>query len=368
MAALPPSSSSPASRQPAVRLIADGYSISGILTAEVISNNYYAADQFQVSIALGADPVAGPPYWSGIIGTLFDVQFSLDGMGYTSLIQGHADELDMDLQQGVVQIRGRDLTAVLIEARTQETFSNRTASEIATILAMRHNLTPIVTSTTTPVGRYYENEHDRITLGEFSHATTEWDLMVFLARQEGFDVFVQGSALYFQPRASTTPPSIVIEPDSVVALRLSRSLTLARDIEVTVKSWNSHQKAAFTQTVRGQATSGTSERPSGVQTYVYVRPNMTQNQALQFAQSRLSEISQHERIVDITMPGELTLTARSTVMLDGTGTDFDQVYYIDTIERTAGLKQGFSQQIRAKNTSPRTQTTTPADTVGAVTG
>lgn len=367
--ALLPNSSAPAARQPLARLIADGSAISGILLAEVLSNNYYAADQFRVSIALGADPVATLAFWGNAVGVLFDVQFSLDGAGYTSLIQGHADDLDIDFQQGVVQIRGRDLSASLIETRTQETFSNRTASEIATILAERHGLTPVVTQTTTPVGRYYESEHDRVTLGEFSHATTEWDLLVFLARQEGFDVFVQGTTLYFQPRTAPSPPAMVIQPVDVVSMKLARSLTLARDIEVTVKSWNTRLKNAFTQTVRGQAVSGIgSAGGGGVQTYVYVRPNLTPDQALKFAQSRLNEISRHERVVDIVMPGELTLTARSTVLLDGTGSDFDQVYYVDTIERSITFQGGFSQQIRAKNTSPRTQTTTPADIVGAVTG
>jgi phage protein D len=350
-------------------LLANGNVINGIIMAEVLSNNYYAADQFRVAVALGADPVATVAFWGDILGTLFDVQFSLDGIGYSSLIQGHADDLDIDFQQATVQIRGRDLSAALIEARTQETFSNRTASEVATILAQRHNLTPAVTPTKTPVGRYYESEHDRITLGEFSHATTEWDLLVFLARQEGFDVFVQGTTLYFQPAAAPSPPSVVVQPDTVSGLRLGRSLTLARDIEVTVKSWNSRQKNAYTQTVRGHAVSaGASVSGGPVQSYVYVRPNLTPNQALQFAQSRLNEISRHERVIDIVMPGELVLTPRSTVLLDGTGTDFDQVYYVDSIERSISFQSGFTQQIRAKNTSPRTETTTPADVVGAVTG
>ena len=364
-----PNSSASAARQPLARLIANGNAINGILMAEVLANNYYAADQFRVSVALGADPVATLAFWGDIGGVLFDVQFSLDGVGYSSLIQGHADDLDIDFQQGAVQIRGRDLSAGLIDSRTQETFSNRTASEVATILAGRHDLIPVVTQTTTPVGRYYENEHDRVTLGEFSHATTEWDLLVFLARQEGFDVFVQGTNLYFQPRTAQSPPAMVIQPTDVASLKLARSLTLARDIQVTVKSWNTRQKNAFTQTVRGHAVSGgTLASGGGVQTYVYVRPNLTPDQALKFAESRLNEISRHERVVDIVMPGELTLTARSTVLLDGTRTDFDQVYYVDTIERSISFQGGFSQQIRAKNTSPRTQTTTPADTVGAVTG
>jgi len=66
------------------------------------------------------------------------------------------------------------------------------------------------------------------------------------------------------------------------------------------------------------------------------------------------------------MPGELALTPRSVLAIQGTGTDFDQTYFVDVLERSINPHAGFVQRIRAKNTSPRTETTIPADTVGAV--
>lgn len=358
-------------RAPAARLLINGQTVAGVTQAEVIANNHYAADSFRVELALGADPTFTTPFWAGTTGVLVDLQFSLDGAGFVSLIQGAVDSVGIDPITGTLHVQGRDLTAALIEARTQETFSNRTASEIATLLAQRHNLLPVVTPTTTPVGRYYQSEHDRITLDQFSHATTEWDLLVFLAREEGFDVFVQGTSLYFQPPTTATVSPFLLRPDMLIDLQLRRSLTLARDIEVTVKSWNSRQKNAFTQTARASglpAVGGSGGLPAPPQRYVYVRPNLTPNQALQFAQQRLSELTLHERVIELQMPGELTLTPRAALLLTETGTDFDQAYLIDVIERELRWNDGFTQRIRAKNTSPRVQTTTPADTVGAVTG
>ncbi len=358
-------------RAPAARLLINGQTVAGVSQAEVITNNYYAADCFHVALALGADATYTSPFWASATGVLVDLQLSLDGAGFVSLIEGAVDGVAIDPITGTVHLDGRDLTSLLIEARTQETFSNHTSSEIATLLAQRHNLQPAVTPTTTPVGRYYQGEHDRITLDQFSHATTEWDLLVFLARQEGFDVFVQGTALHFQPPTLETVPPVLLHPDVLIALQLHRSLTLARDIEVTVKSWNSHQKSAFTQTARAASLPTTGVRgrlPSPPQRYVYVRPNLTPNQALQFAQRRLAELTLHERVIDLQMPGELSLTPRSTLLLTGTGTDFDQAYAIDVIERGFRWNDGFTQRIRAKNSSPRVATTTPADKVGAVTG
>lgn len=357
-AVLLPNEPQPAWRTPQLKVIANGQIILGAMEAEVISNNYYAADRFRASIALGIDPWAGASFWASEFDILLDVQFSLDGgASFVSLVQGAVDSVNIDPTLGLVRLDGRDLTSALIEARTQETFANRTSSEIASLLAQRHNLTPQITPTTTPVGRYYQSEHDRITLSQFSCTTTEWDLLVFLARQEGFDVYVQGQALHFQPAAQATDLAVSLRPGDVIDLKLERSLTLAHDIEVVIKSWNSRQNSAFAQQARasGQGSAqGSGETPLR---YVFVQPNLTPDEALKFAQQRLAELIRHERTVRISMPGDLSLSPRSMIALEGTETEFDQLYYVDVIERRLRQNGGFTQFVMAKNSSPRTETT-----------
>ena len=361
-------------RSPRIRIFANGAILQGVISAEIFANNHYAADRFSATIALDASPWVSAASWAAQPDILLNIQFSLDGgASFKSLISGAVDSISIDPVMGEIRLDGRDLTAPLIETRTQETFSNRTASEVATILADRHNLVPVVTNTSSPIGRYYENEHDRITLGLFSRATTEWDLLVFLAQQEGFDVFVSGSELHFQP-ANLTPD--IIQPvhvQDLIHLRLDRSLTLARDIEVTVKSWNSRNQSAFTQTARAARRKGSGAHPSHgdsspPQRYVFVRPNLSEDDALKLAQQKLAELTRHERVIQATMPGELILSPRSILTLTGTGTAFDQTYFIDTIERRIDFNSGFTQHIRAKNSSPRNQSTPPADLVLSVTG
>jgi hypothetical protein len=63
-------------------------------------------------------------------------------------------------------------------------------------------------------------------------------------------VFVQGRALYFQPATQAADLAVSLRPSDVIDLKLERSLTLARDIEVLVKSWNSRQNSAFVQRAR----------------------------------------------------------------------------------------------------------------------
>ncbi|MEI4884377.1 hypothetical protein, partial [Klebsiella pneumoniae] len=61
------------------------------------------------------------------------------------------------------------------------------------------------------------------------------------------DVYIDGQTLYFQPPAQGADGSFIVRPSDVVDLRLERSLILAREIQVVVKSWNSRQNTAFVQ-------------------------------------------------------------------------------------------------------------------------
>ena len=348
--------SSSSLRRPRFQVLAASAVLSGVLDVSVSSNSHYAADRFRVRAALSS---VNPDILSAA-----DLQIEIGigvDTGFRSLIVGLADRVDIDAVHGTVEIEGRDFCAGLIEARIQQTFSNQTSSEIALELAQGQGLIADVARTTTPVGRYYQSEHDQVALNQFCRATTQWDLLVFLAQHEGFDVWVSGSTLHFQPTA-VPPVSRTILPADCISLRMQRALTLAHDIEVVVKSWNSRQQSAFVQVAR---QSGHRTGAGGrTQRYVYVRPNLLADQALQLAQHILADLSRHERVVQLTMPGDLVLAPRSMIAIGGTGTDFDQVYQVAEIERELSVERGFVQQVRAKNTTVTSVSTIPAGIAG----
>ena len=352
-------------RQPRLLVSAEGLAVQNAVSARVTSNNHYAADRFSLVVALGNTP---PAAWMSSDRLMVDIGVMMDGTS-RNLIQGEVDQLEMDAVRRLVFLSGRDLTARLIEARTQESFSNRTASEIATLLAQRRGLTADVTQTTTPVGRYWQLQRDRITLDQFSRATTEWDLLVTLAGLEGFDVWVTGTTLHFRPARAPQGPGFTLRATAgplgranVTGLRLERALTLARDIEVVVKSWNARQQQAFIRTARRRR--GTS-RGGEVQRHVYIVPNLTPDEALKLAQRRLQELTRHERVVVAEMPGELDMAPRNQIRLEGTNTDFDQEYWIDEVDRTLHVARGFTQTLRARNASTSSQATSPVARLAA---
>ena len=333
---------------------------------EVTSNNYYAADQFHAIFPIASLPAAyGAQWWSERSAVRVDVQFGTvpaggreDDAVYQTFLRGRVDQVSLDLVAGLLTIDGRDGTADLIETKTQETFANQTSSEVAETLAARHELTAAVTRTTTLVGQYYQLEHDGTTLDELAKSTTEWDLLVYLAKHEGFDVFVDGATLHFQPRTEPDADPYLVQwawsPWTLngTALQMRRALTLAGDIEVSVKTWQAKTKEAVVRTVRATGTKSTS---SDLQRFVFIKPNMSQTEALKFAQSQLQEISKHERVINLEMPGDLLLTPRNIIELRGTETDFDQRYYVDEIIRSMSFDGEFRMTVRAKNHSPNSE-------------
>jgi len=333
-------------RYPRLRVLADGDLLPGAFEAEVLNNSHFSADRFRLGLALSADPTRGPAWWADQDGVLIDIAVSLGG-DYVNLLHGGVDSVEIDLLGDAVRLTGRDLSAGLIEARAQGTFANQTSSEVATTLAGRHGLSADVQATTTPVGRYWELEHDSLVLDGFARATTEWDLLVTLAQYEGFGIWVQGTTLHFGAVDTSAPPT-VLQMAELSALHLERSLTLAQGIEVSVKSWHSRAAQCYMQTVSANQASGTGR---ATQSYVYIAPNLTPDVALKLAQQRLAELTQHERVIVAEMPGELSLTPGQQILLQGTATAFDRIYSIDSVERRLDVTHGFTQQIRARNAS-----------------
>lgn len=328
-------------RAPRLNVLVNGTPLTNAIEAFASSTAFFSADRFRVQAALSGDASV----WAAETRLLVDVQMALSPLGgFVSIVQGYADLVCIDPIAGTLMFEGRDLSAALIEARTQETFANRTSSEIATILAGRHGLAANVQATTTPVGRYWELEHDSLILNAAGRATTEWDLLVSLAKREGFDLWVSGAVLNFVPPDYAASPAVV-PTASVVSLRLERALTFAGDIMVTVKSWHSRAGSVCVRTAktdRGAASS---------RDYVYVVPNLTPDAAQTYAQNVLNELTRHELVASIEMPGELVLSPRTLLLLQGTGTIFDTVLRIDEVERRLHATRGFTQRLRARAAS-----------------
>ena len=318
-------------RAPRLRVTLDGSELAGVIGADIFANNHFGADRFRVRLAASATPEDSLQ----VPGARLEISVTLDG-DWTSVLVGLADCVSLDAIHGVMDVEGRDLSSMLIEARVDETFANRTASEVAQTFASRHGLQADVEQTTTPIGRYYQAEHDVLTLGQFAKATTEWDLLAVLAGLEGFDLFMTGATLCFGP--SSSDGVFVLRKENCITLQLEHSLTLARQIEVTVRSWGTRSGTSVTETASA-GNGGTTLKHS------ITRPNLTADEAQLLANRTLADLVRHEWTATATMPGELELNSRSRVSVSGTGTVWDRDYKVSQLTRNLDVRRGFTQRI-----------------------
>ncbi|MFM0726221.1 hypothetical protein PQQ53_21365 [Paraburkholderia strydomiana] len=354
----------------------NGTLIQGWTEFEVNNSSYSSADTFNCTFAANALTDDRNARWFSEQKDMFVelfVGFPPDRNRFTadelpSWIYGHVDKVSYDPENAVINVSGRDLTRLFIDNKTTEKFQNKTASQIATMLALRRGLTANVAATTTPVGKYYEIDH------EFMHdAKTEWDLLNHLARVEQYVVRVRGKILFFQPKtdpATTKPYEIKWTPPNattgyptcnVTGLKLDRALTVSRGIIVTVRSFNDAAQKVFTATYpvsKPKATTPGQSAPTGnAQNYFYNVANLTQEKVLQFAKAKHAEIIQHEMLACFDIPGNSELDVMSVIRLNGTGTAWDQNYFPDSLKRSLSIDDGYRLKVDSKNHAPDSQET-----------
>jgi len=326
---------------------------------EVVNKNYYIADSYHITVPLYADNNFNFEFWGNL--TSGDIQIY---MGYPPILEfystedlnllfsGGVDVVNIDPVAGSVTLTGRDYSYLLIDKKISNTFINETASDLATKFAIENGLTPIVTKTTTPVGNY-NNGYTQI-----SNSITEWDLLTFFAQQNNFNLYVFNKELHFEPKptSSTTPYEISYEfastfdrtPTSTAEhITFGRTLTLAQDVEVKVKTFSMITGKSVVETARSHHIKGSLQDKK--QTYVYNFPMLTPLQAAAKAQAILASITQHEILLNATLPPDFTLTKVTPLQVKNTNSVFDQLYYIDVLTRSLDATEGFKMTIEAKN-------------------
>jgi len=354
-------------RRPRGLVKVNGQVVQGWTQFDVTNTAYREASTFRVCFALSSLKAPYDEAWFAsqtTMGIELFAGFPIDPQNYgsselQSLILGNVDSVDYDPSGRTLELSGRDYTSLLIDAKTAEKWQNQTASDIATTLAERHGLTPVVTATTDKLGRFYQIDHVNTTA-----AQTEWDFLCWIAHQTQYVVYVKGNELHFEPSpdpAKAPRYPITWHPatssssfkSNAKRLRFSRTLTVGKTITVTVRSWNQKQAKGFTATYPTNHAKGI--RPGmatePAQVYSYVIGNLTQEQAIQRAQAIYNEIIKNEMRLTAEFPADNILDITHVIPVSGTGTSFDQTYFPETIKRSMSFEGGYTMGVTARNHS-----------------
>lgn len=327
----------------------NGRPVEGLLHATIAASNCFSADTYALAFAMGPPPLGDIAFWSSI--TAGYVEISVSGDQQTTaqgLITGMIDAIIIDPIHGTVSIDGRDLSSSLIDSYRQQSFVNQTASEVVSAIAQNHGLVPAVTPTTGSVGRYYGDGYTRLSLGDFSRLRSDWDLLVELARENSFDVFVEGGTLFFQPSSIFLATPVRITPFDVQKIRIERNLMLSSNTSARVQSWNSQSMSPYASNDSGDDVGSTStSNASDSQSCLFSASNLTSEQTSASADRYATELGRLSTVLHLEMPWDLTLSPRMFILLDGICNSIDGLYRIDGIDRHYNSMSGSIQGIRA---------------------
>ena len=358
--------------------------LEALLDMEVVNNNFYEADTFQVRAVLSAQkaPHNGAAWWLSQPEIILSVSVGTDsGQAIlTTLIVGRVDDVVVDPVADEIILSGRDLTGLLIDSRTSgdamQQYQNSTASQIVEGLLAPfsswfsgNNIQP----TTQQVGSYFSGNF----LYLFRNRSV-WDVIVWLAQTnvgsggspDPFVAYVKGSGLSFGaaptpagyfliewvPPAPTTPTAYPMA--NVTHLDIAHNLTLAKDVSVTVMGFNP-AVGRYSVTASGKHAQGHTGGGSfsqslyssvGYQHFVFVQNGITPIQAQQMAQAKAKALSQHEYIMRVTMPGDPTLDPTQIVrfkspLLPNNEMDF----WVNAVTWRMNESKGFEMELWLKN-------------------
>ena len=224
----------------------NGELIKGILHIAVSSSNCFTADTFSATFAIGPPPLSGIVFWASLSSAYLEISTKIrSSLETIMLITGILDSMSIDPVNGTVSVEGRDLSASLVDNISQRDFVNQTASEIVGTVAQNHGLDAIVSSTSGSVGRYVADNYTKLSLGQFSRFRSDWDLVVELARENSYDVFVEGRTLYFQPAVDPALTSRRLYRSDYKRVRLERVVSSNTMPSVRMQSWNSQNMVPY---------------------------------------------------------------------------------------------------------------------------
>ena len=337
-------------RQPRLRAILNDTTLLAPYTAQVIQHSSYNAGTYSLLVPLNRQTVPTAADWSNMNRARLRIQVSLhQHEPYVDLIEGFIDTIQINLAGGYVNLAGRDLSSLFLSDKTPIDFQNLSSTEIVSLLAIKHGLNPIMINTADYSGRYYANNKNVTALTQFAKLSSDWDILVALAQASGFDVFVVGRSLYFQPPVTLADTAQTIHTSDLTDLRMYKSLPHSNGTTVTITSWNSARGLVVSESKgAGPPGSPTAASAGSASSYTAFRPNLLSSDAQMLANQIVQSITGDAMAIQIIMPGDMLLSPRRPIRLEGSGTAFDRTYKIESIARVFRANSGFTQSVRAR--------------------
>lgn len=337
--------------------------VAPLLTSAFVDDSQQLPDMFVLRFRDPARLVLAKT--SARIGSLVKVRVQTAGAAPPELlISGEITALEVEYDTGgtFTVIRGYDQTHRFFRGRRTASYTQMTASDIATAIARRAGLrVGTVTATTT-------------VLDHVSQAgQTDWEVLSALARANNVEVAVREGAFSFtRPATAEGAPCAggTAQTDPLVLrlgldlLRLRSVLTSAQQVgKVEVRGWDVATKQALSATQ--QATTARIELPdtspadlaAAFGNPVYVATDVayrTQAEVDAAARALADELASSFAELEGVARGNPKLRAGAAVSIDGLGSPFDGKYTVTTSRHRFDPATGYTTSFSVTGRQDRT--------------
>ena len=332
---------------PRISAVINGLSINSVLHADIVITDSTSASNFQLTLglpdALAVRDMPGHP----------DVSIAItpDSNSPGAVIfEGVSDSLTFDPLRKLAALRGRDMSGPMRETSPQNTFTNLTVSEIATLVAARYGFIADVLPTSTFAGSYSHDGYNQMVLNGRSKFTNDWDLLAHLARLAQYEVFLDGRTLVCRPLATLARERLSYDVKSFFNARFRREYPRPSQSFVVVKSWNSWLGKALTHSLDPYWVSADGQPATSVAgpeaSEIAIAPDLMPDDAERLAMAIARSLNDRELTMDVTMAGDVRLKPRDTMIITNAGTVFDREYLVRSIHRRYSASAGYQQFVR----------------------
>ena len=311
---------------------------------------HQTADTFEAELALDDPSGLDARFWLDTPSIPVTISGTNDirSMAYVPLLIGNVDVASVSFHHRKVKIRGRDLTALLTDNKTNQKWLNQSDEAIIQQLAGQAGLSVQISGGSDKSGLQFKEDYNRI-----SDQDACWNMIVKIARKMGCIAFVKLNTLYVQPFDQTNGSAYAVYYQApsqdgpalgtTEHLTCTHNLTLTKTVKVKVQGWRHKQGQAITSeyTLPGGG--------AGQLSYDMRSANPTKANQDHLTKSRLMEIASHERTASMELPGDVTLDPQGSLVISGTGTGADQSYLIGDIHHRFAFKGGFQSTVAIRN-------------------
>ncbi|WP_340701673.1 hypothetical protein [Brevibacillus borstelensis] len=354
--------------RPVVNITINGKQVSNWFSFRVERNGLGAVDSFEVKLPWEVtDKPLDPLLYSGsnqsadlVFGAAkVRIEVGFEGEGEPSLlIEGDMDypTWNFDTTDGeVVTLYGRSYAARAFDFKETVKMQNLTSTAAFKQIAATHGLIPVVPQESQAlVGEYVKEDHANV-----NREVSNWDLVLYLAQNDGFTTQVYGDQWFYGPREML--PNYKKDPLVFTwghnidnGLIIERAPNAARNLIVEVISYipGGIKKRGVGQKkgqriVEKASFAGSSSGHKYVQRYYY--PGITRDEAQRRARSILQELSRQQIYGSFSTDFFPDLSNDRRIVLYGVGKGLSQIYFTPKIVVTGSRDEGLKAEVTFTN-------------------